>query len=250
MLGVNVFFNKFVTVKSKNMRTFFLLVFVMTLCTIHSQDIKRMNVYVQNSKYYNVILQNHDIKSIRADVKTDTLLQMERLAAFLFHKILNQYRISINKKQFLWNDSLWLASRNHCVYLAINSLEITHDQDSSLSYYTGFNIWDRYNYVVKAKKTYTSGENVLVIPFMKNYTIEELVKTSLDMWCSSLSHRENMSDGRFFSQGTAFYFDAKRNKMYAASMFMKVKTRYPSIAITWSESLRRKYQNFKHKPAN
>ena len=66
------------------------------------------------------------LNAIKKTAETDSVQFIERLAAFYFHENINEYRKASNKGKLVWDDTLWLASRNHCVWMAANKIGRAH----------------------------------------------------------------------------------------------------------------------------
>jgi uncharacterized protein YkwD len=50
-------------------------------------------------------------------IENDKFLQLERMTSMAFHNIINEYRASEGVKTIYWDDKLWMAARNHTVYM-------------------------------------------------------------------------------------------------------------------------------------
>lgn len=66
----------------------------------------------------------------------DSTEKTERLAAIYFHEQINKYRASKLKKKLGWNDTLWLAARNHCSWMMENN-KLSHEEKKEQNYLMG-----------------------------------------------------------------------------------------------------------------
>jgi uncharacterized protein YkwD len=157
--------------------------------------------------------------------KTDSALYEERAAAMLFHKLINNYRREKKTDTLAWNDTLWLASRNHCVWM-MEKNELTHHQAKGTPMFTGFSPGDRYNYVVNNKGRHSwSGENALY-NFSHNYAsmktrIKMIAEKSFDQWKNSPGHNENMLNKGSAVHGVAFVIDEENDRTWGVDLFAR-----------------------------
>ncbi len=147
-----------------------------------------------------------DLQSLLSRSETDSVLKIERLAAVKFHKLINEYRVSKGVKPLRWNDTLWLAARNHNIYMwSVNLL--WHNEDKKDKCFTGVEIDDRVAYVAKTNLHYM-GENCLFNYDTKGKNIkiiaEKIAKESFKIWKESVGHNENMLLREYEFHGTAF----------------------------------------------
>ena len=104
---------------------------------------------VKQSKYINKILKIEDLEMLIEDATEDNLIQVEIQASILFNEILNQYRAEKKLKPMEWNIGLWMAARNHSIYMT--NEEFSHMQTKKIStYYTGYKFFNRLNYVLSS----------------------------------------------------------------------------------------------------
>lgn len=157
--------------------------------------------------------------------KTDSALYEERAAALLFHKLINDYRRQNKTDTLAWNDTLWLASRNHCVWM-MEKNELTHHQSKGSLLYTGNSPGDRYNYVVNNKGRHSwSGENALY-NFAHNYPsmktrIKMIAEKSFGQWRNSAGHNENMLNKSSAVHGVAFVIDEENDRTWGVDLFSR-----------------------------
>jgi uncharacterized protein YkwD len=129
----------------KNIRIRFILLIVSSLVQspiyIHAEKI-----LLSDSSKYAQILREGDISRILNDIKNSPDLQLERLAAYFFHQRINKYRLENGLTTLYWDDRMWLAARNHNLYLwKLNAL--THDEVKTKTFFTGNKPWDRIQFV-------------------------------------------------------------------------------------------------------
>lgn len=202
------------------------------------------------SKFNDKLLKKRDLPLVFSELKTDTMMQIERLAAFYFHQLINEYRIKNGKKWLLWDEELWLAARNHSLYITIT---FEHLEESYNKFQTGYWQDSRINWVRENRERHDyNGENLCGFPFgSKNYyKIEEFAKyiaeTALDSWKKSEGHNRNMLNFEHGKHATAFVFDDKQC-ILATSLFAfsYPDYKYEQIAISWdSEMAKRNVPTF------
>lgn len=157
--------------------------------------------------------------------KTDSALYEERAAAMLFHKLINDYRRENKTDTLAWNDTLWLASRNHCVWM-MEKNELTHHQAKGTPMFTGVSPGDRYNYVVNNVGRHSwSGENALY-NFTQSYSpmktrIKMIAEKSFGQWRNSPGHNENMLNKGSAVHGVAFVIDEEHERTWGVDLFAR-----------------------------
>jgi hypothetical protein len=221
----------------------------------YSQETGR---FYSKSKYDTLLLKANDLPMLLKDVKTNSTLQYERLAAFVFHRIINQYRVSKKLKPLAWDDRLWLAARNHNIYLTHSNLrsENAHVQIKGKRFFTGVDFLDRIKYVFSEKsvgETEGSGENIVSNSGGWILGLEDCAiwdpEYALQSWKHSPGHNLNMLDKRHISHGTSFYIFNRGDSFYifATSVFSNCKSGSKPIVIDWDVSLAKKYAHYKGK---
>lgn len=88
----------------------------------------------------------HQLPAIKKSAETDSVQFIERLAAYYFHQNINEYRKANEKSILVWDDTLWLASRNHCVWMCANN-ELSHGEKKGTYFFSGKQPGDRIDYV-------------------------------------------------------------------------------------------------------
>lgn len=155
--------------------------------------------------------------------ETDSIQYIERLAAYLFHQKLNSYRAAEQLNTLVWDDSLWLACRNHSQWMNVNNL-LSHDEKSGTTAFSGTSPGDRYSFVTKDNgKAAWCGENALynysAAGSNVNDVAERIAQHSFEQWQASPGHNANMLAGAAFAEGTAFIIN--HDQVWATSLFAR-----------------------------
>lgn len=155
--------------------------------------------------------------------ETDSVQYIERAAAFLFHEKINAYRAGKKVEKLQWDDTLWLAARNHNVWMMENN-NLNHDEKAGSAFYTGASPGSRYSYVTSGKgKTQWSGENVLYnYSAHGNNALEiagNIAQHSFEQWQASPGHNENMLNGSSYLHGVAFKLEG--GKVWSTDLFAR-----------------------------
>lgn len=155
--------------------------------------------------------------------ETDSIQYIERLAAYLFHQKLNSYRSAEQLNTVAWDDSLWLACRNHSQWMNVNN-QLSHDEKSGTAAYSGSSPGDRYAFATGDKgKAQWCGENALY-----NYSAsgknandiaERVAQHSFEQWQASPGHNANMLASAAYLEGTAFIIH--NDQVWATSLFAR-----------------------------
>lgn len=175
------------------------------------------------------------ITTLKSDAETDSIQFIERMAAYLFHEKLNDYRSAKQLNVLMWDDSLWLASRNHTQWMQQNN-KLGHDETSGTPGFTGKSPGDRYAFATSSTgKVQWCGENALY-----NYSAdagtamevaERIAQYSLEQWQASPGHNENMLASHAYVEGTAFVIDGEQ--VWATSLFARkpINTAYQTVSF-------------------
>lgn len=188
------------------MKTLRLLVLLVGLCPI-------LHAQIADNSQLKILLKNSGIDSIQ---------KIERLTAILFHDKINAHRVANGKTKLGWDDTLWLASRNHNIWMMANT-ELAHMEKAGTKSFSGVTPGDRYDYVSKNKgKCSWSGENALY-NFSAGYgTIEEnaehIAEYSFQQWKDSPGHNENMLNASSKVHGAAFTL-VSGERVWATDLF-------------------------------
>ncbi len=196
-----------------------------------------------------------DLQALFSGINEDKLLQIERMAAYEFHQLINVYRQSKKLKTLYWDDKLWLAARNHSVYLIQNCKSLTHTESAAKTYFTGKEPSDRMDYVTYGSKEYAFGgfENCAVSGEMvpesalkslpQEITWAEMVELArgtasemFELWKHSPGHNTNMLEKEHLAHGTSIVFGEHAN--YATSVFTQVQEYYSpdSLVLSFHEN--------------
>ena len=162
------------------------------------------------------------LASILQASRKDSVQKIERLAAVKFHKLINAYRISSGVDSLRWDDTLWLASRNHSYWMKANG-ELSHGETKATSNFTGESPGARYEYASKGKGNCSwSGENALYNYDKSGRTIDEIAEdmasNSLSQWQHSPGHNRNMLAAGSKVHGVAFVL-GNDGRVWATDLF-------------------------------
>jgi len=151
---------------------------------------------------------NKDITSLINKSEKDSIAQIERLAALEFHKLINNYRKSKGLSDISWDETLWIATKNHNEWMS-EANTLSHHQTKRNKYYTGQNPGDRFDYAAGGNSPNSwSGENALYNYSAHGESIKEIAKNivsrSFIQWKNSPGHNQNMLGKSHVTHGTAF----------------------------------------------
>ena len=157
------------------------------------------------------IFQTSQLSILIKKCYSDSVQKTERLAALKFHKLINKYRKENKIDTLAWDDTLWLASRNHNIWMGENA-KLSHTQTEDTKFFTGKGPGDRYNYATANKgRSSWSGENALYNYNDNGSSVEEISESmaaaAFRQWKDSPGHDENMRAPQSHSHGTAFYLE-------------------------------------------
>ena len=149
-----------------------------------------------------------DVNQLLKKAEQDSIAQIERMAALEFHKLINQYRKENGLNTIEWNETLWIATQNHNLWMA-NTGKLSHHQTTNNKYYSGTSPGERLRYAQGDNTNFGwSGENALYNYSNFGNTKEEIAqniaKKSFIQWKNSKGHNENMLSKRHGSHGVAF----------------------------------------------
>lgn len=174
-------------------------------------------------------------------------LQLERLAAYFFHQRINQYRLENGRTTLYWDDRMWLAARNHNVYMT--KTKYGHEEVKTGREFTGENPSDRIQFVMyNGFKMSLYGENILMnfSAFYQRSIIDNarnIADESFEQWKNSPPHNKNMLDPEYFAHGTSFYRGRNGvSQIFGTTNFGNASDFVENeIAITWNDSLAKLY---------
>lgn len=170
----------------------------------------------------------NDLDNILKEIETDTIAKIERLAAFEFHHLLNDYRKQQRKQALDFDEIMWIAARNHNLYMKAAG-DLTHSEDMKLSklnsYATGSYPSERVDFAAADKELHISsgGENCLYnYSFYGNNYVEiakNMALAAFNQWKSSKGHHENMLTTDYKKHGIAFTYDG--STVWATNVFSR-----------------------------
>jgi uncharacterized protein YkwD len=203
------------------------------------------NSEAQQNSIGDTIYREGDLYPLLEGIENDKMLQLERMTALVFHHTLNEYRAQKGKKTIFWDDKLWLAARNHTIYLFTYNKFLTHSQSDKGDRFTGRGPEARVYYVTYGSRdhTMTGFENCAVSgemspgPIDLNYagslTYAEMLEQAkfdaadmFDMWKNSPGHNQNMLDAEHLAHGTSIVYNHATGATYATSVFTQVQKYY------------------------
>src|SRR5690606_3494560 len=170
----------------------------------------------------------NDLDNILKEIENDTIAKIERLAAFEFHHLLNNYRKQQRKQALDFDEIMWIAARNHNLYMKAAG-NLTHSEDMKLSklnsYATGSYPSERVDFAAADKELYISsgGENCLYnYSFYGNNYVEiakNMALAAFNQWKGSPGHHENMLTADYKKHGIAFTYDG--STVWATNVFSR-----------------------------
>jgi len=164
---------------------------------------------------------NKNLSQLFDEYAFDKYFTIERAAAIEFHSLINQYRIDNGSGLLVWDDDLWLAARNHCLYMYYNN-HLTHSQVKYSKGFSGNTPEDRYVFATNGNPKYAgTGENCLYNSSSEGDDLEEIAQNiankSFDQWQSSPRHNSAMLYSYYRRHGVAFLVGG--GKVWGADVF-------------------------------
>lgn len=171
------------------------------------------------------------LKGIIEHSAMDSLEYIERLAAVQFHQKINEYRLSHGLDALRWNDTLWLISRNHSYWMAMNN-KLSHKQIMGSPFYSGYDPGYRVDFVTKKNgRLQWTGENALYFSRFNGNSAKEIAsniaENAIDSWKRSPGHNENMLSNHN-AHGTAFII-SQSGLVYGTDLFSIIRYENKSI---------------------
>ena len=170
----------------------------------------------------------NDLDNILKEIENDSIAKIERLDAFEFHHLLNNYRKQQRKQTLDFDEIMWIAARNHNIYMKAAG-DLTHREDITLNnltpYSTGNYPSERVDFAAADKEVYISsgGENCLYnFSFYGNNYVEiakNMALTAFNQWKGSPGHHENMLTENYKKHGIAFTYDG--GTVWATNVFSR-----------------------------
>ena len=200
---------------------------------------------LQNSAVsFDRLLRFNDMPVIYDSVQTNRTLQLERLSGYYFHQLINKYRLSKGLKTLYWDDRMWLAARNHNLYLWKLG-DLTHDETKNGNFYSGIKPWDRMQFVMyDAYKMKIYGENCLYNFSYDNVnSLNEnalsIAEQSFEQWKKSPGHNANMLNVEYSAHGTSFIVVDNGSRVYGCTNFGNLSDfQLNEISVDWDIQLR------------
>lgn len=155
-------------------------------------------------------------------IENDSIFSIERLAAFKFHVKINKYRNDNELPSLKWDEALWLAARNHTVWMNLHN-NLMHSEMVNTKYFSGETPNDRIAYVFgSVNHSRFTGENALYNFSAFGKTINEIAENiseeSFNDWKNSTGHNKNMLEN-FNIHAVAFILSGK--KVWATNLLCK-----------------------------
>ncbi len=167
------------------------------------------------------VFQVTQLAAVINQTKKDSVQKTERLASLKFHKLINDYRKKNKLDTLAWDDVLWLAARNHSVWMGTNNV-LSHSEREGTKNFTGADPGGRYAYASAHSSDDWSGENALYNWSDDGETIEEIsdeiASESFTQWKNSPGHDENMRAKSSRSHAVAFYLEPQ-GPVWATDLF-------------------------------
>jgi uncharacterized protein YkwD len=183
----------------KKLAIFFLLSILTTL--------NFQNVCAQSQPY-----KRDQLKNILEKSTSDSVAMIERLSAYYFHGIMNDYRVRRGRKTVMWSDELWMVCINHNFWMT-QCGKLSHDERYGEGF-SGREPGDRIDYCELYVAYEWCGENCLYNYDIYGETIEEIAfniaSHSFEQWKESPGHNENMLTPGAKIQGVSFVIDGDR----------------------------------------
>ena len=151
---------------------------------------------------------SESIPLLIAKTSTDSVACLERMTAYYFHIIINNYRKEKRLEPLNWNDTLWIAAKNHSLWMS-NQDDLTHSETANTPYFTGSGVGDRVLYASSGNKNLRWGaENAMYSSYVKGKDISamalDFAKDAFEQWKGSSGHNQNMLKKNCRSHGVAF----------------------------------------------
>ena len=195
-------------------------------------------IHFQSFSQNHQLARSDNLQHVMEDCRGDSVKLLERLSAIRFHQLLNEYRVEKGLNPVAWNEHLWLAARNHAIYLGLEG-EFAHEQNRTTSrYFTGTRPGDRLRYVFDGRGMWWNGENIHSHTMYSkkdwNEKIESIALRSLNSWKGSPGHNRNMLTKGHTIHAVAMIVSEGRViavSMFGASRRNIKSTKYPYFDI-------------------
>jgi uncharacterized protein YkwD len=186
------------------------IIFILLIVMFRSKNIF---CQIYKSNHWNLAAKN---------AKVDSVNTIERLAAFKFNTKINNYRKEKGLPVLQWDEALWLAARNHSVWMNVHN-KLMHAEMENTTFFSGKTPNDRIAYVLGNSNYYSfTGENALYNFSAYGETINEIAENiseeSFNDWKNSHGHNSNMLNN-FNIHGVAFIISER--KVWATDLLSK-----------------------------
>ncbi len=227
-------------------RNFTLLLFIFQCCLSAFPQLP-YDGKVRPDALFDKVLREGELSALMHEVPNRWDLHLERLAAYFFHQRINQYRLDNKLTTLYWDERMWLAARNHNVYMM--KTKCSHEETKGAAGFTGINPSDRIQFVTyNGFKMSLYAENILM-NFSANYQLslidnaKNIADESFEQWRNSPPHNKNMLHTTLFAHGTSFYGgNNKLNQIFGTSNFGNASDFVKQeICISWNDSLAKRY---------
>jgi uncharacterized protein YkwD len=178
------------------------------------------------------------ISSFIVKSSIDSIACIERMAAYYFHRILNNYRHEKGLVELHWNDTLWIAGMNHSLWMN-RQHELTHTERAKTWYFTGRRVEDRVLFASNGSEhLHWSAENALYNSTIKGKDIStialNMAKHAFAQWKGSPGHNKNMLKENSRSHGVSFIISTEHiwvTDVFAINGDGKSKIEFPTSTL-------------------
>jgi hypothetical protein len=168
--------------------------------------------------------QINELKQLKLAANTDSMLRIDYLISLKFHELINIHRKINNTHELMWDDTLWLVSRNHNLWME-KANHLGHYQTNDSPFFTGKTPGERHLFTINSNQfSDWCGENCLYI-FTAHLKIgsdtayiNSVANSIFQTWKTSDGHNRNMLSDRASRHGTSVYH-AKDGRIWATDLF-------------------------------
>lgn len=165
-----------------------------------------------------------DLKQLKLSVLTDSMLRIDYLISLKFHELLNIHRKVNKTHELIWDDTLWLASRNHNLWMEKDN-QLSHIETNVSPFFTGKTPGERHVFITNStKRSDWCGENCLYISSASHKLssdtvyINHVATSVFQTWKTSDGHNKNMLSNQALRHGASVYH-AKDGRIWATDLF-------------------------------
>lgn len=179
-----------------------------------------ISIFIFNNYSYSQVFKYHELNKVLSDTNKNIKAKIEYRASEIFHLLLNDYRKKNELNELEYNKYLWLASRNHNLWM-IENKKLGHEENKISKCFTGKNPGDRLDFVVKGNCGWTAENCLYNFSYTEGDTVEniarQIAELSFEQWRNSKGHNYNML-GQHYEEETSFYI-SKFGVVWATSLF-------------------------------